>query len=424
CEICTWMGGSHWPIRNYAINQVPGWHQNRTLEPLVSGVLKEVGGIAQAAIFDDGPGSAADGKPVAIAVYARGSLARPVSLAVSVKGRGKLGKTRLTLPAGANGLDEFSYRPAPNEVAEISYAAEAGWSGPVPPPRKVFSLAAPVAHAATSVRDAAMAIVAKYGACKWDMADAYTDYVLGAPAGPGQPVRAVSDSGYGSSPGNAMEMVVGFNNDSPGMGAMRLPVMGAAGGRAHVDFGAPGTWGFWCKKSARMPGVQPDPKNRTPYDLEDAHFVLAAVGSPGPGRTGVVFQASKAEAAPLSELRFDNGRPGAAWVDGKGVTTALVGPAAVAAGVPVVLGLASGPGRQALRVDGVEVGAGTASLAPAGFAQMLIGWGFVSYYPRDSFGGRVYAVIAGKGTPSPAEFAVLERYLGVVSAASGARDRS
>ncbi len=46
CEIYTWMGGAHWPIRNYAINHVPGWHQNKTLEPSVSGTLKAPASIA------------------------------------------------------------------------------------------------------------------------------------------------------------------------------------------------------------------------------------------------------------------------------------------------------------------------------------------------------------------------------------------
>jgi hypothetical protein len=57
------------------------------------------------------------------------------------------------------------------------------------------------------------------------------------------------------------------------------------------------------------------------------------------------------------------------------------------------------------------VSTGAASFAPAGFDQLLIGWGFLRYYPREGFGGNVYAVIAGKGTPSPEEMAVLERYL-------------
>ncbi|MDB5946919.1 MAG: Twin-arginine translocation pathway signal, partial [Ramlibacter sp.] len=46
--------------------------------------------------------------------------------------------------------------------------------------------------------------------------------------------------------------------------------------------------------------------------------------------------------------------------------------------------------------------------------QMLIGWGFLDHYPRPGFGGDVYSVIAGKGSPSPAELLILERFLGVI----------
>ena len=42
---------------------------------------------------------------------------------------------------------------------------------------------------------------------------------------------------------------------------------------------------------------------------------------------------------------------------------------------------------------------------------MLIGWGYLSYYPRDGFRGNIYAVISGKGAPSAEELGVLEKYL-------------
>jgi len=40
-----------------------------------------------------------------------------------------------------------------------------------------------------------------------------------------------------------------------------------------------------------------------------------------------------------------------------------------------------------------------------------MGCGYISYYPREGFRGNLYAVIAGKGAPTAAELAVLERYL-------------
>ena len=46
---------------------------------------------------------------------------------------------------------------------------------------------------------------------------------------------------------------------------------------------------------------------------------------------------------------------------------------------------------------------------------MLIGWGFLGYYPQEGFRGNVYSVITGKGAPMPGELAVLERYLGTTA---------
>ena len=71
----------------------------------------------------------------------------------------------------------------------------------------------PVAYSATNLSDAARALIAKYSACKWEAADGYTDYEGGAPAQDGQSVRAIADSGYGSSVGNAMEMINWMNTD-------------------------------------------------------------------------------------------------------------------------------------------------------------------------------------------------------------------
>jgi endoglucanase len=281
----------------------------------------------------------------------------------------------------------------------------------VPPPRKVFSLADPVAYAATSLPDAALAIIAKYGACKWELADGYTDYLLGTPAAAGQVVRAVSDSGYGSSPGNAMEMINWINKDSGATGPMSLPVMRVTNGRKNSDHAVPESFGFWCKKSGRMAGVQPNPRNRVPYNLEDAHFAVAALSVPAQNNTGVVFQASKTEDLQTSELGFTNGQPRAKWVDSKGQTVQLLAPAKLAANTPAVLALVSVAGAQKLRLNSAEVGSSAATFAPSAFTQMLMGCGYVSYYPREGFRGNLYAVIAGKGAPTLAELAVLEQYL-------------
>ena len=411
CEVYSWMGGSHWPIRNYAINHAPGWHQNKTLEPLVSGVLETSAGRAHAALFDDGPGYAPAGTPVTITVYARGNLAAPLTLTVASNNGGTLSKSSLTIPAGPNGKDTYTYTSAFNRVATLSYVGDGQLAGQVPPPRKIFSLSDPVAYAATSVPDAALAIIAKYSACKWEMADGYTDFMQGAPAADGQEVRAISDSGYGSSPGNAMEMVNWTNKDSAAMGTMAMPVMRVTNGKKNSDHTLDNTFGFWCKKSTPTAGTEPDPTNRVPYNLEDAHFAIAAVSVPSANNTGVVFQASQAEQLYTSELGFTNSQPQARWVDANGQTVQLTSAVKLNANTPSVVAFTSAQGAQKLRVNSAVVGSSAATFAPSAYAQMLIGWGFLSYYPRDGFMGNIYAVISGKGAPSAGELAVLEKYL-------------
>jgi hypothetical protein len=413
------MGGNHWPIHNHAINHVPGWHQNRTLEPLVSGVLRGCAGQDEASLFDDGPGSPPAEGAVELTVYARGHLASPVTLTVKSAGGGRLSKSRLTLPAGANSQDSFTYVPEANRVSTLSYQRE-GTRGQVPPPRKVFSFADPVAHAARDLEEAAMALMARYAASRWLLSDAHTDYMLGRPAVAGQEVRAISDSGFGSSPGNAMEML-NWINTSAGMGRMKVPVMRLVNGHACSDHTAPQTWGFWCKKSLRRPRIQPDPANRVLYNLEDSHFVIAALSVPGDNNSGVVFQASQTEKAHASELFIKDGLPSARWRDANGQLVQLAGKQKLPAGAPVVMSLTSRPGAQSLRVNSAELASAGATLGASEFNQMLIGWGYLNYFPGDGFGGHMYAVVAGKGAPSDAELQVMERYLGSLAGMAPSR---
>jgi endoglucanase len=407
CEVYSWMGGSHWATRNYALNHVTGWHQNKMLAPAVGGVMQFASGIAQATVFDDGPGYAAAGQAITITVYARGALQAPLTISITSNNGGTLSAAQVTLAAGSNSQASYTYTPGSNRVATLTY----GGAAQVPPPRKVHSLSDPVAYAATSVADAARAIIAKYSACKWEMADGFNDYQLGKVADDGEALRAVSDSGYGSSPGNAMEMVNFVNNESSSMGSMKPPVMRTANGRKCSDHSAYDTFGLWCKKSAPIAGVQSAPKNRVPYNANEPHFVLAAVSVPGANNSGVVFQASKAEDTYTSDLGFAGSQPQASWVDANGQNVVITSPNRLAANTPAVVGFTCTAGAQQLRVNSAVVGSANATLAPATYAQMLIGWGFLSYYPREGFGGQIFSVITGKGVPSPQELAVLERYL-------------
>ena len=110
--------------------------------------------------------------------------------------------------------------------------------------------------------------------------------------------------------------------------------------------------------------------------------------------------------------------PAGAWIDAKDQTVQLTAPSALAANVPAVVALTSTAGAQSLRVNGQPVASGSATFAPSVLDALLIGWAFVSYYPRSGFGGDVYAVIAGKGAPTEAELQVLERYLAAAAGTS------
>lgn len=413
-EVMSWMGGGHWPIRSYPINHVPGWYQNKTLEPLVAGPMKASAGVAKAALFDAGPGHAPGGASVAITVFARGHLAQPLRLSVASNNGGSFSKTELLIPAGANGQDSYSFTPAPKRVTVLSYSSATPGLA-LPPARKVYSLAEPEALAASKLPDAAGAILARYQACKWEMADGFTDFLMGRPAQDGQAVRAVVDSGFGSDAHNAMDMLNWVNRDTAASGAMTLPVMRTLAGRRATDHTAPETWGLWCKKSLPQPGVMPNPGNRVPYALEDPHFVLVALSVPQLLGDGVVFQASQAEARHASEMRLVRGHPQLRFADTRGQVLHLASPVRLVPRVPVVLTLLSSPGAQRLRIDTEVVASAAASFAPSPFSQLLIGWGFLDHAPVEGFKGHVFAVIAGRGAPSAAELEVLERYLARVA---------
>jgi hypothetical protein len=272
-----------------------------------------------------------------------------------------------------------------------------------------------VAYAATSLPDAALALVAKYSACKWEAADGYTDYEGGAPAADGQPVRAISDSGYGSSVGNAMEMINWMNTDVAATANMPPAVMRVVGGKKAMDFS--GDWassGLWCRKFAPTAPIEVNPANRVPYTAGDAHFMIAAVSAPSTSN-GVVFQASNSGGSQVSELMFSNGVPKAIVQDAGGAKAELNGPTQPA-NASVVMTLASTGTAQSFRLNSGVVASSSVTLAGSYFDQMMIGWGFQNYYPVLSFGGRVYSVISGKGAPTAAELQVMEQYLASTAA--------
>jgi hypothetical protein len=406
-ELYPWNGGSHWPIHNYGINYAPGWHQNRTLEPQMSSAVKKSWGINAAVLFDDGPGYALAGTPITITVYARGYLASPVTVNISSNNGGTLSSSSITIPAGANSQATYSFTPASDRVTTLSYSVSGGLNAP--PARKVYSLVDPVSYASANLVDGARALIAKYSACKWEANDGYTDYQGGAPASAGQQVRAIADSGYGSSVGNAMEMINWMNTDVAATANMPPAVMRVVNNRKATDHTGWSTSGFWCRKFAPQAPIQMNPRNVVPYTSGDSHFIIAAVAPPS-ASNGVVFQASNAAAVHMSQLGFSNGAPQAIVKDAAGNTVTLNGTAA-AANAPMVMTLTSVPGAQRLRVNQNVVASGASTLGMSVYDQMMIGWGFQSYYPVQGFGGLMYSVITGKGAPTSAELQVMERYL-------------
>ena len=408
-EVMSWMGGSHWPIRSHPINHVPGWYQNRTLEPAVAGPMKLAANVGSAMLFDEATPWPGGGQPVTVTVTARGALTAPMSVNVAAGEGAKLSKTTLTLPAGANTSDTFTVVPVPDRVATLTYSAAAGVV--VPPPRKVYAFANPVAQADARLADAAHAILARYSASRWDMADAFDDYLQGKPASDGGIVRAVADSGFGSTVANPMEMLSFVNTDDAQATWLRPPLLRIVNGRKVLDAGAENCTGLWCKKAAPEPGVQPHPRSRVPYHLHDDHFALALVIAPAEGASGTVFQASKAEDPFTSELAVADGQPQARWIDARGQQVVLTSPRRLQPGRPTVLALTSMQGAQVLRVDGEPAGQASATFAPTPLSQMLLGAGFLDWYPREGFRGFIVAAVAGRGRLDDAELAVLQRYL-------------
>jgi hypothetical protein len=329
-------------------------------------------------------------------------------VSISSNNGGTLSTSSVTLAAGANPQATYTFAPAADRVTTLTYSVSGGLNAP--PPRKVYSLADPVAYAATNLPDAARALIAKYAACKWEMADGYTDYQGGAPAQAGQQVRAIADSGWGSSAGNAMEMLNWMNTDTPSLANLPPPVMRVVNGKKCTDHTGLSTSGFWCRKLFPLQDAMPHPLNVVPYTVGDPHFMIAAVSLNTP-QDGIVFQTSNAYVTTASQLVIAGGRPQAQCVDAGNNSVTLTAPSALAAGAPAVITFASAPGAQRLRVDSSVVASGSALIGASPCDQMLIGWGFQQFHPQQGFGGNVFAVVTGKGAPTPAELQVMESYL-------------
>jgi hypothetical protein len=420
-EVLTWMGGNFWAGQSYPVNMTNEWYQNKTCNALVTGQLQRGLGINQATIFDAGPGYATSGA-ITIEVFARGNLTSPVTLTMASSNGGTFSPTSVTLPANvANPRVTYTFTPGANRVTTISYSGAAQ----VPPARKVYSLTDPVGYASTSLSDAAAAIIAKYSACKWEAADAYDGYLGSgaAAAANGGVVRAIGDSGYGSSMNNIMDMRI-FHNYDTNMGWFVDTRLGVdTAGRKYVDFNQYGRRGLWAKKrrvDENGAGSHPNPQSIVPYWLHEPHFTIATIRIPTTtSMTGTVCAASVAESTVTEEINLSNGVPNVVIRGAAGQSLNLQGSTPLGTNTPIALTLTNVPGTQALRVNGTQVASGAVNFNSAQFGQLFFGGNFSNFWPGDPFPGGMYSLITGKGNITSAELAVLENYA-LSAAGSGA----
>lgn len=408
CEVYVWMGGNHWPAQSYPTNMTLEWYQNKLCQPIVSGQLERAIGVNYAQIFDAGPGYST-GAPITIEVFARGHLTSPVTLTMASSNGGTFSPTSVTLSAGvANPSATYTFTPGANRVTTISYTG----SAQVPPARKVYSLTDPVGYAATSLADAAGAILAKYSACKWDAADAYTDYVSGALCGNGDAVRAITDSGWGSSKNNIMDMRQFMNYDT-NMGwftETRVAIDG--NGKKYVDFNEYGRRGLWAKKrraNENAAGSHPNPQSVVPYWMHEAHFVVLTARVAALN-LGTAYAASVAESNVTEEIQIGDGYPRALIRDINGQAVSLISGTSMGTNTPGVIALRNKPGSQVLRLNGTQRASAAASFASTQFGQLFFGGNWTNFWPADPFLGGIYNMMLGKGDITDAELAVLENY--------------
>jgi hypothetical protein len=417
-EVYSWMSGNHWPIQGYPLNHVPQWHQNRTLEPHVGGVMKEVLGVSAYTVFDEGGSWSSGGSAVTITVFIRGNTTQPININVSSDNGGSLSKSQLVIPAGANGSDSFVFVPGSDKVTTLNYVRSDG--GQVPPARVVYSLLDPVAYAgSTSLTHGARALMAKRRISMWNAYDAYTDYVNGQSAGLDQDVRAVADSGFFGQIDNPMQMLE-FHNHGPNSGflqAAKVSVDGA--GRKFFDLNNSNVRVGWCKK--RRPNqdganTEPSPLNVMPFSQNDQHFFLGVLSIPSTtGNNGVIIEASETESNIKSRLEIVAGAPRWSFTDSANVSGSVSG-APLSTNVIHTISLVDKPGAQKLRVNRTQVGTDTRThAANSWFNQLLIGGGWSNYFPSQGFIGRLYLCMAGPTDVPDNELTVLEQYAAAVA---------
>jgi len=340
-----------------------------------------------------------------------------ITITVSSNNGGTFSKTSLTLAAGANSEDSFTFTPVANSVTTLTFARTGG--GQAPPQKKIYSITDPVAHAATNLTDAANTLLAKYSAAKWVAADSYTDYFDGVPSPNGGVCRAIQDSGFMSEPHNPFGMINFFNVDAPfqGPGWAAASVVEEASGARYINVGA-GVRGLMARKrrpnqlaDAGNPTPEPNPLNRMKYKLSDAHFYIATIRIHAAGASGAVLNSNEVEGSTRSELRLVAGVPHFVVRDNNYVEQVIVsGGGAISSNAAHTITATSKTGGQRLRVNRIQRATGTLTPGAGEFNSMHLGGNFDNHWPNEPFPGGIYNGIIGVGDPTDAELNVIEQY--------------
>ena len=421
-EIFSWVGGSSWAYRNYALTHSAQWHQNKTLEPEINGVIRNTMNIQKVELFVDGSqygltsgGAVAE---VTLRVGSRGNSNAAITMTVASDNGGTFSKTSLSIPAGANKFDTFTFTPGATErTTNLTFTMSSPAGLAAPPVWTMYSHTNPVTLSTTDNPTAAKTLIAKYAAAKWVAADAYTDYIEGAACANTDLVRAVADSGNASKITNVMEMVSFHNTTINGyMGISSFNTDG--GGKKYLSFGSSEVFGLWCRKLKPTEPGWPDPQQRLDRDIGTAQFSIIAYAITSAAANGTLFHTGSCEGIEYIALKLENGLARATIYESAAATNILNGttPALNTAHIATVK---SKQGAQKLRMQSVDTG--TATLALAGgayFDSMIIGGSVISTWQTGLSNARIYCVIAGIGDPSDAELAVLEKYASFLSGGS------
>jgi hypothetical protein len=370
-------------------------------------------GTNSAVVFDEGGNYSTGGAAVTRTVQARGNLTSSVTITVASDNGGTFSKTSLTLAAGVDSTDSFTFTPTANSKATLTYTRTGG--GQAPPPCTVYAYTDPVTLASTNLPDAAKTILAKYNAACWLAKDALKEFMTPAAAAVGDYVRGIDNSGFGSTVESPMEALCWLNQDAPVSG-IEVPPKYAVDSSSLpvVDFSVYGRRGLLCKKAiptSTSSETYQYPTNKMPFALKDAHFMLACFAITTAGVDGTLVAAQEMTAAQHSAIKVVGPNVVAEQTDinGASVSTGLSAPAR---NTPTTTALVSSGSTLRMRVNGTNSSSvSTSGLAASPFGSAGLGYGYWNYFPQQSIQGQFYGWILGAGNPIDTELAVLENYL-------------